>query len=87
MITWTSASKQWAASITGFLYVLAVLLGIFGPWMHQTFYLQPNIDAFKTEITSVRKGPIQAAHQESLPVSDQGAATPLPQSNAPKVFP
>jgi uncharacterized membrane protein YraQ (UPF0718 family) len=86
MITWTSASRQWAASITGLLYALAVVLGIFGPWMHQTFYVQPNINAFKTEMTSVRKGKIEAVKQEPLPASVQGGTTPLPKSIESIVF-
>ncbi|MFW7377977.1 MAG: FG-GAP-like repeat-containing protein [Oligoflexus sp.] len=64
MITWTSASKQWALSLSGAIYVIAVLLGIGTPWMHESFYIQSNIREYQKQLALVERGGGAASMEE-----------------------
>lgn len=56
MVTWTSASRPWALSITGTIYIVALLLGISTPWLHETFYIQSNIRDYQALMKGVERG-------------------------------
>lgn len=56
MITWSSASKQWALGISGSIYVVAMLIGFSTPWLHETFYIQSNVKDYKRLRSNVEFG-------------------------------
>ena len=60
MITWQSASKQWATGLSAVILVLAVLVGLFGNQMHHIFYIKGNIQDYQ-----VLRGGFEAAEAEA----------------------
>ncbi|SMF38361.1 FG-GAP-like repeat-containing protein [Pseudobacteriovorax antillogorgiicola] len=74
MITWQSASKQWATGLSAVIFLMAVALGLTGDQLHRVFYLEPNIEAYKT----MRGAPEAVVMEEDeILVEEQEPAKPL----------
>ena len=47
-ITWTTASRQWALALYTIFVVMGVGVGMVGEYLHTAFYVEPNIQAYRT---------------------------------------
>jgi len=48
MITWQSASRRWALYIAVGLWAIIIPIGIIAPILHEKFYMNPNIEDYRT---------------------------------------
>lgn len=73
MIVWQSASRRWAFSLAAGLLVLILPIGLMAPQLHETFYMAPNVSAYRElSQSSSRALPMDsspALAAKSLPVS------------------
>lgn len=75
MITWQSASKQWALGLSSMILVLSVSLGFLGDQMHHLFYLKGNIEQYQALRNKMQ--PSQSSDPRSeAPIFQMSAAAP-----------
>ncbi len=77
MITWQSASRRWAFMIAGGLWLVILPIGFLAPWLHETFYMSPNIEAYRQLTQETGKRDTDSA-TTSLAAKTTETAPPLP---------
>ncbi|MCX6131826.1 MAG: FG-GAP-like repeat-containing protein, partial [Proteobacteria bacterium] len=86
MITWQSASRRWAFVIAAALWAIIVPIGIIAPWLHESFYLSPNIAAYRQLTEHSSQAPASNEHEAAqLSAKTLGAGLTLPASSQSKL--
>jgi uncharacterized membrane protein YraQ (UPF0718 family) len=67
LLTWQSASKEWAIGLFVWFFVLGAGLGLLGDTLHRVLFVQPNIAQYQALIAKDARGAI-----------DPGRALPAP---------